>query len=394
MPPTDTENNRGSNSKLRVGIIQRVLPEYRVPFFNKLSSENLEVQVFAGNADSERDGIIQGFSEEIFTRAYALNRTFFPFASALTWQSGVISWLKDFDPEVLVIDINLKMISNYPASRWMHKRRRPVLGWGLGLLPKSKIFSFAQTSLYKWRVGLVDGMIAYGKKAAGDYRTLGVDPNRIFIASNAVAPPSAKAPVKDETVKIDYSSESPIKIIFVGRLIATKNIDFLIRAVANLECSSSLIFVGEGPEQNRLQLLCTELGVDAEFLGYKSGEDLSTHLYASDIFVLPGAGGLAIQEAMAHGLPIIATFADGTEQELVRDGKNGYLLKLGDVDAITCAIAKLEASSELRQQMSVESKKIIENEINIENMSAQFANAVRSVHHGFRSPSDSAHQAT
>ncbi len=65
---------------------------------------------------------------------------------------------------------------------------------------------------------------------------------------------------------------------------------------------------------------------ETEFPGGIHDEALAPWFRKADLFVLPGTGGLALQQAMAYGLPVIAGVADGTQADLVRQS-NGWLLE-------------------------------------------------------------------
>ena len=69
-----------------------------------------------------------------------------------------------------------------------------------------------------------------------------------------------------------------------------------------------------------------------EFPGAKHGQELEPYFAAADLFVLPGTGGLAVQQAMAHALPVLVGEADGTQSNLVRPA-NGWILTHPTVDA-------------------------------------------------------------
>ncbi|MFX7690329.1 glycosyltransferase family 4 protein, partial [Acinetobacter baumannii] len=58
-------------------------------------------------------------------------------------------------------------------------------------------------------------------------------------------------------------------------------------------------------------------------------EGVGPYFDAAEVYLLPGTGGLGINEAMAHSLPIISGFADGSADDLVVDGENGYRLREG-----------------------------------------------------------------
>jgi glycosyltransferase involved in cell wall biosynthesis len=80
---------------------------------------------------------------------------------------------------------------------------------------------------------------------------------------------------------------------------------------------------------------------------------------AADIFVLPGTGGLAINEAMAHGLPVVTARADGSAEDLVTDGVNGYVLEESRAEEIARRLKTLLNDSATRLRMGSISRELI-----------------------------------
>jgi glycosyltransferase involved in cell wall biosynthesis len=94
-----------------------------------------------------------------------------------------------------------------------------------------------------------------------------------------------------------------------------------------------------------------------------------------DIFVLPGEGGLAINHAMAHGLPIVTVPADGTELDMVIKEKNGYVAE-NNIDALVEIITKILSNDDLRRQMAQNSRILVEERFNIKNMINTIINSI------------------
>jgi glycosyltransferase involved in cell wall biosynthesis len=229
-----------------------------------------------------------------------------------------------------------------------------------------------------------DAVIAYSSKAAEDYRRAGVPDERIFVARNAVSTESADA------AQSHFPSDGPEvqnwrhshglsrqTVICVGRLIAEKRLDILIEACRAIGEDCDLVIVGDGPERKALECLASERFTRTRFLGHLEGDDLSIAFAASDLFVLPGTGGLAIYEAMAHGKPVIVGQGDGTEVDLVHDGKNGALVAPGDMAALTAAIQTYLKQPEMALKAGHESRKIVEEEVSIDRMALTFIDALR-----------------
>lgn len=128
-------------------------------------------------------------------------------------------------------------------------------------------------------------------------------------------------------------------IIFVGRLVEIKGVKYLIDAMQWID--AHLYIVGEGPQKAELEELAQSMN-KVFFLGKKNHYELRTILASADIFVSPSITinvdekegvPVSIMEAMASGLPVIASDSGGIS-DLVIDGKNGYLVKEKDSEGI------------------------------------------------------------
>jgi glycosyltransferase involved in cell wall biosynthesis len=115
---------------------------------------------------------------------------------------------------------------------------------------------------------------------------------------------------------------------------------------------------------------------DVYFVG-KVVEGVEAYFAAGDIFVMPGTGGLALNQAMALGLPVIATVADGTQHDLIVQGENGYIVPVDDVKALADSIEDVLASPARRNNMGQRSLEIIKERATLQNMVGQYSKAIR-----------------
>jgi glycosyltransferase involved in cell wall biosynthesis len=99
---------------------------------------------------------------------------------------------------------------------------------------------------------------------------------------------------------------------------------------------------------------------------------------AADLFVLPGTGGLAVQEAMSYGLPVIMGQGDGTNDQLVRPG-NGWQIPPDELFALVGSLQTALSDVARLRQMGAESYRIVRDEINLERMVGVFVEALNSV---------------
>jgi glycosyltransferase involved in cell wall biosynthesis len=146
--------------------------------------------------------------------------------------------------------------------------------------------------------------------------------------------------------------------LYLGRFTAVKRLPLLIRAharaQAQLDRPTPLVLVGGHPgEWEGEHPLSTVRQLDARHVflaGWRPHEQLPQALNAADALVLPSVGeafGLALVEAMACGLPVIACNAHGPA-EIVRDGKSGWLIPLDDEQALAAAL--IEAATDARER--------------------------------------------
>jgi glycosyltransferase involved in cell wall biosynthesis len=273
-----------------------------------------------------------------------------------------------------VVEANPRYLSTPRLVRWMHARGKPVIGWGLGTGSSGEGTGWLEQRRRSFLLSF-DGMLAYSRRGAEQYITQGIPPERVFVALNAVTSRPTSAPPSRPPAFADQPG-----VLFVGRLQARKRIDVLLRACALLPESlrPRLWVVGDGPARLELQELGKEVYPQAEFPGDKRGLDLQPYFAAADLFVLPGTGGLAVQEAMAAGLPVIVAEGDGTQDDLVRPG-NGWQAPPGDVQALAAMLQQALSDPARLRRMGAESYRLAVEEVNIEAMVSVFVRALNRV---------------
>jgi glycosyltransferase involved in cell wall biosynthesis len=171
--------------------------------------------------------------------------------------------------------------------------------------------------------------------------------------------PAAKVHVIHNGVEVSRyrAASGPVdSAVAVGRLAHVKGFDVLVEAVAlvrQILPRFSLRIVGEGPERPALERRIAELHLDGavELIGYK--EDPSAYFEEAGLYVLSSRSEgipLTLLEAMACGLPIVATRAGGVA-EIVGDGQEALLVRPGDAPALAAAIVRLATESALASRL-------------------------------------------
>jgi len=221
--------------------------------------------------------------------------------------------------------------------------------------------------LSKEAAQLADCVIATDEATRADVpRLLEVDARRVQVIPNGIDLEELRALTPEDALPFTFevlpwmSMKSPL-FISVGRLETYKgfadSLQAFKRAAPSLPPDWGWLVVGEGPARSFLQSSASELKDHIQFTG-RVGEQTLHALYAgSDVFLHPTrfeGSSLVTLEAMAHGLPVIATRAGGIPDK-VEDGVNGYLVNPGDHEALTAAIVKMANAPDDRARMSRES---------------------------------------
>lgn len=355
-----------------LGLQQRVVPDYRAAFFDRLASvAGRGLDVFAGQPRPE-EGIITADHLAVARMTLGRNRHLMRGALYLCAQPELEGWLASADPDALILEANPRYLSNRAAARWMHRRGRPVIGWGLGSAAVPGPIGTLRAWFRRSYLAQFDGLIAYSSLGAAQYRAFGVPAQRVFVAANAVLPAPTSVPVH-----ASIEGRLP-RLLFVGRLQGRKRVDLLLRAGARLSPLPEIVVAGEGPARGDLEQLARQLGGPIRFTGDIRGRELDALFDQADAFVLPGTGGLAVQQAMAHGLPVIVAEGDGTQNDLVSPA-NGWLIPAGNLDALTTALAQALSDPKRLLAMGAESHRLAVERFNIDAMAADFVRALNAI---------------
>jgi glycosyltransferase involved in cell wall biosynthesis len=148
-------------------------------------------------------------------------------------------------------------------------------------------------------------------------------------------------------------------LLYVGRLSNEKQID-RIRPVLESVPGTRLALVGDGPARASLQQHFA--GTNAKFMGYMTGTPLSEAYASADVFVFPSAletFGLVVTEAMAAGLPVVASRVGGIP-DVVSEGETGYTFDVGDVASMIDGVRQIAVSRERISDMGIKARAFAE----------------------------------
>jgi glycosyltransferase involved in cell wall biosynthesis len=151
--------------------------------------------------------------------------------------------------------------------------------------------------------------------------------------------------------------DGPLRVLYAGRLAVEKGLEHLLAACRLVRADYELTIIGSGPLEEHLRHAAAGLP-HVHFIGPQPRTSLGAHYQRHHVFCTPALSepfGLVILEALASGLPVIATRVGGIP-ELVQDGVNGLLVPPADPAALAAAIACLASDEPLRARLAAHAR--------------------------------------
>ncbi len=217
-------------------------------------------------------------------------------------------------------------------------------------------------------LAMADKIVSVSKWAISDLGKMGLSPKRFVYIPNGIDTHELKPASGGDFKKRHGLGNGPMAL-FVGRLIIQKGLEYLLQSwkhVSKANPRARLVIIGRGIEEPKLKKLAAKLGITGSvyFPGYVSDKDLRAALHASDVFVLSSLWEVlpvAILEAMAAGKPIVCTDVGGNS-ELVKNGKNGFLVPKREPKPFARALIKVLSNPAMAKRMGRESRRRAVNE--------------------------------
>ncbi|MDI1235683.1 MAG: glycosyltransferase [bacterium] len=223
--------------------------------------------------------------------------------------------------------------------------------------------------------------LLYTEQGVEIINSYGIKKENIIVTYNSPDTDQIFATIKEIKAQYPNIVASRHRLLHIGRLVKWKHVDLLINAVNALKSKYpdiELAIIGKGEEEINLknQVKALQIEDHVTFLGaIYEGEGQTIEFLKSEVYVLAGMGGLSINEAMAHGLPVVCSVADGTEKGLVFEGQNGFYFKDNNLESLVFTIEKVFESD--LKSMGEKSRKVIQEKINLPFVASQFINALK-----------------
>jgi glycosyltransferase involved in cell wall biosynthesis len=336
----------------RIAVVTNLCTHYRQPLFERLSN-HFDADFYFTSTGTERY-----WSSDHTLDAGTLRVVSASHSWSLAWRIAT----RNYDCVIITLAGRLKL---FAALVGLLARGRPFVLWvGIWSHPRTIFHRFTRP-LTRWLYRMADAVLVYGPHVARHVVRESGRQDRIFVAPQAIDNARFGA---EPAVESLHDAQSMLGdsfrfvAAFVGRLVPEKGIEDLVRAISLTREPLELALIGSGPEEQNLRRLASELGAEGRvsFVGYVDQRRLPALFRFCNALVLPSVTtarfkepwGLAANEAMAAGLPVVATEAVGAVAGgLVTDEETGIVVPEGNPRLLASALERLASDPILAQRL-------------------------------------------
>lgn len=334
----------------KVALVCKLMPHYRLGVFHELSKPN-EKFYFTCFGDTKKQGGIEIIPWSLANRVdlggvnWIRTSNYFYYPERLLWQTGIVRRILFSDYKYFIFE---GAIAHFPTWLFAFLCRvsgKKALFWTHGFKGTDRgIKKIIRTIYFK----LAHGLLLYGNYSKKIMAESGFDKERLFVIYNSLNlnkqletfKKSDRSISSSEKIRI-FSQPNALTLIFIGRLVQSKNIRFIVQAVKDLVSTNTpinAILIGTGPEEDFIKefILKNQLENNIHLPGAIYDEEtICKYFMMSDLLISPGGVGLNCMHSLAYGVPVL-THNEFTEQspevEAIVPQKTGDFFKYNDYD--------------------------------------------------------------
>jgi glycosyltransferase involved in cell wall biosynthesis len=349
---------------------QGFIPHYRVRFFELLDERAAhDYVVFHGEPPS---GIGHYAAEGpfFFPNVKVNNRELRIAGKSLIYQ-GILRRILRERFDAVILGTHVQFLSNHlvllayrglgrPVFYWGHAKEKTTGGNRLAMSLSRSAFHFKNRT-----IRMADGYLAYTQGGAERLATSGFDPGRVAVVGNTLDMDSQIAlhremlDMEEGLLRAELGlARDSVVLVYVGRIYAEKRVDELIESVQRILAERrgpavEVVVIGDGPDASRVREVAGKLPF-VQFTGeLRDQAQVARYLRVASAVVVPGALGLAVNHALAHGLPVISRWTPlhGPEIEYLTPGRDSIMVE-GEFDDFVAALRTFVMSPGLRSEMA------------------------------------------
>ncbi len=327
-------------TRLEKGIVKIVyIGKYFYPYFGGI--ETVSEQLCNGMAENGHDVSIVTCHEKLLSKKRYSDSGFEiiklrNYGKVLSvplcvWTSRLIN---DLSPDI----VHFHLPNPLPLFVLKKIKATKVATYHASILNKGLVGDMYSRQ-YKKQLKLLDKVVVTSSNTAKEknFLNLEVSPDKVI---------TIPLGVKLEKLSNAIKEDGPIKLVFSGRLVEYKGLDYLVKAMVNL--NAELVIIGDGPLKKTMLKLIKKLNLNnkIKFMLPMKRDELFKFVSMCDLFVLPSiseaeAFGMSALEAMSLGLPIVTTQLNSGTSEINVNGETGIIVKPKSVTSLAKGIEQI-----------------------------------------------------
>jgi glycosyltransferase involved in cell wall biosynthesis len=342
-----------TETKPRVLLLHNFLSPYRVPLFAELATRfDLDVWIL-GDIRSVRDWPSE--ARDAGFRYRVLPHLTIPLGSR--YNVILINYTLPFALARHRHDVIICCAWDTPATFYASYHAKltgtPFILWSGSTAAEDSRLRRMTAPFVRGLVHRASAWLAYGTRAKEYLVSLGANPTRTFLAYNTVetsdfADRSRMTTEERDALQTKLGIRTSRVILYCGNLLDLKGVSDLLEAFvayAAKDPDATLLLVGSGRDESRYRGFVHENGLDDRivFAGFAPRDQMPRYYALGDLIVLPSRSdvwGLVINEALACGLPVVATDVCGATADLIEEGVNGTIVPARDPQALCRAFER------------------------------------------------------
>ncbi len=372
----------------KIALFAPMLQPYRLTFYEKLDKFNPNVEwIFFHGVKKSEDGRPAYSGKTNFKNVGLVETVKHVGPFKILIHKGLYREVHKFDPDLIIIQSITGNLSYRRVVNWAKRNNKIIINWTCAWEPglaKGFLLRF-KNQLVKSFYNNNHAFFTYSSTAVKYVREKGVEESKIVVCYNGIETDDMllhenEIITESEALKDKLGLRNNTVFLYVGGLVPEKRVDLLIdafRVVRSQNKDIKLLIIGDGPLKDEITGKINEMDdKDILYLG-RIINNVDPYFAASTCLVLPGTGGLALNQSMFWRKICIAGEADGTEDDLVIDGRTGFRFMKGDLNSLIEDMQKvINLDEKEKEVMGNRAREIITSKSNVNYMVKIFTQTI------------------
>lgn len=376
-------DNRMHPASAEIWIVQKCLAHYRIPVFDRLA-ERLREKGFTLKVvfdPNELEGPVD--TNRPYCDPFIRYREYRCGGVSGSRMIGLLEKIKARRPAAVIVEGLPSTLTNLALPHVIRSAGGVPLAWVKGHFSEGTPEGYISHRLRRlsWLrrrfLEQFDGIICYGQAGREELERIGISPGRITIAQNTIDTARIFEQLPDleefaEEFKIRHGLEGRRVVLSCGTMYRKKRQLDIVEAWSSIHAEhpdAMLVLVGGGEMFESIGTRVTELGdASIRLTGRVPEGDDYKWIGACDVSVMCGGLGLAIQQTLAFGRPMVVADEPGVDGEVVVNGETGWRYPRGDVSALAATVSAVLSDPAQASEVAHKGQELVRNKVNIDTM--------------------------